>query len=101
MSFVAASPQADVLDQLFQGLKSRNAEVRAQAAFELQRYVRSLCGSWTYAYIAKASNTIPELSSDAVAKLWEELINKIFELVHSQSPAEKLGGILAIGASRH
>lgn len=39
MSSGVPSVQADVLDQLFQGLKSRNAEVRAQAAYELQRYV--------------------------------------------------------------
>ena len=49
----------------------------------------------------QVSNAIPELSSDGIAKLWEELIAKIFELVHSQTPVEKLGGILAIGASLH
>ncbi|KAH9940814.1 atypical/PIKK/FRAP protein kinase [Epithele typhae] len=81
MASVTTVVSADVIDQLFQGLKNKNAEIRSQAAYDLQRYI---------------SNLVPELSSDGTAKLWEELITKIFELVHSQSPVEKLGGILAI-----
>ncbi|KAI0793741.1 atypical/PIKK/FRAP protein kinase [Fomes fomentarius] len=81
MASIAPPAQVDALDQLFQGLKNKSSEVRAQAALELQHYI---------------SNTIPELSSDIAAKLWEEIINKIFDLVHSQSTVEKLGGILAI-----
>ena len=58
---------------------------------------------WCYylSDLTQVSNAIPELSSDGIAKLWEELIAKIFELVHSQTHVEKLGGILAIGASLH
>lgn len=40
-----------------------------------------------------------ELPSDAVAKLWDDSINKnLFELVHGKDSVEKLGGLLAIGA---
>jgi hypothetical protein len=40
------------------------------------------------------------MSSDAAAKLWEDSINKwLFDLVHSPHNHDKLGGILAIGAS--
>ncbi|KAI1796782.1 atypical/PIKK/FRAP protein kinase [Ganoderma leucocontextum] len=81
MASAAPSTQVDVLDQLFQGLRSKSSEVRQQSAIELQRYI---------------SNTIPELSSDAATKLWEETINKISGLIHSQTNIEKLGGILAI-----
>ncbi|KAI0832116.1 FAT-domain-containing protein [Trametes gibbosa] len=81
MATPAPASQVDVLDQLFLGLRSKSPEVQAQSALDLQRYI---------------SNTVPELSSDAAAKLWEEIINKIFDLVHSQTTADKLGGILAI-----
>ncbi|KAI0330947.1 FAT-domain-containing protein [Cubamyces sp. BRFM 1775] len=81
MASTAPSSQADVLDQLFLGLRNKSPDVQAQAALELQRYI---------------SNTIPELPSDSAAKLWDQIINKIFDLVHSQTTAEKLGGILAI-----
>ena len=39
MASTAPPTQVDVLDQLFQGLKSKSSEVRAQSALELQRYV--------------------------------------------------------------
>ncbi|KAI0332653.1 TOR kinase, partial [Cubamyces sp. BRFM 1775] len=81
MASIAPSSQSDVLDQLFLDLRNKSSEVQAQAALELQRYI---------------SNTIPELPSDSAAKLWDQIINKIFDLVHSQTTAEKLGGILAI-----
>ncbi|KZT69244.1 phosphatidylinositol 3-kinase [Daedalea quercina L-15889] len=74
--------QVDVLDQIFQGLRNKGHEVRLQSALDLQRYV---------------SNSAQDASSDASAKLWEETINRrLFDLVHSQSNVEKLGGILAI-----
>ncbi|EJF64386.1 atypical/PIKK/FRAP protein kinase [Dichomitus squalens LYAD-421 SS1] len=81
MASAAPSTQNDFLEDIFQGLRSKSPEVRAQSALDLQRYI---------------SSTIPELSSDAAAKLWEETINKISHLVHSQTLNEKLGGILAI-----
>jgi serine/threonine-protein kinase mTOR len=38
------------------------------------------------------------MPSDVASKLWDDDINKrLFELVHSQINAEKLGGITAIG----
>ena len=39
MASAVSSAQVDVLDQLFQGLRSKSSEVRAQSALELQRYV--------------------------------------------------------------
>ncbi|CCM00588.1 uncharacterized protein FIBRA_02624 [Fibroporia radiculosa] len=79
---MASTNSVDVLDQLFQGLRSKSTEVRLQAAIDLQRYV---------------SNSVHEASSDASAKLWEDTINRrLFDLVHSQNNVEKLGGILAI-----
>lgn len=45
------------------------------------------------------SNTVPAMASDAATKLWDDTINRrLFDLVHSQTNVEKLGGILAIGA---
>lgn len=98
MASTAPPTQFDVLDQLFQGLKNKSSDVRAQSALELQRYVRSYADILASSNPSQISNTIPELSSDTAAKLWEEIINKIFDLVHSQTASEKLGGILAIGA---
>lgn len=46
----------------------------------------------------QVSNAVPDMSSDVAAKLWEETVSKLSELVHSQTNVEKLGGILAIGA---
>ena len=43
---------------------------------------------------------MPDMASDAAAKQWDDNINRrLFDLVHSQATYEKLGGILAIGAS--
>ncbi|PCH36202.1 atypical/PIKK/FRAP protein kinase [Wolfiporia cocos MD-104 SS10] len=82
MASANASSQVDILDQIFQGLRNKSHEVRVQSAIDLQRYV---------------SNTVHEASSDAAAKLWEDKIyRRLFDLVHSQSNVEKLGGILAI-----
>lgn len=40
------------------------------------------------------------MSSDAAAKLWDDNINRrLFELTHSQNPAEAYGGLVAIGTS--
>ncbi|KAI0091642.1 phosphatidylinositol 3-kinase [Irpex rosettiformis] len=79
---MATASQADPLDLMFAGLKSKSAETRLASALELQQYV---------------SNTVPEVASDAAAKQWDDNINRrLFDLVHSQATYEKLGGILAI-----
>lgn len=50
------------------------------------------------ANVMQVSTTVAELPSDVASKLWDDDINKrLFELVHSQINAEKLGGITAIG----
>ena len=49
-------------------------------------------------YEEQVSNTVPAMASDAATKLWDDTINRrLFDLVHSQTNVEKLGGILAIG----
>ena len=46
------------------------------------------------------STAVAEMSSDAAAKLWDDNINRrLFELTHSQNPAEAYGGLVAIGMS--
>lgn len=48
--------------------------------------------------MAQVATTVAEMSSDAAAKLWDDNINRrLFELMHSNNNAEKLGGLLAIG----
>ncbi len=39
MASTAPLLQADVLDQIFNGLRNKSYEVRVQSAIELQRYV--------------------------------------------------------------
>ena len=44
------------------------------------------------------SSILPDLSSDMAAKLWaDSFVPELSKLIHSQSNAEKLGGLLAIG----
>jgi FKBP12-rapamycin complex-associated protein len=51
----------------------------------------------SYANVQVAT-TVAEMSSDAAAKLWDDTINRqLFDLIHSPSTVEKLGGLLAIG----
>ncbi|EIN09563.1 FAT-domain-containing protein [Punctularia strigosozonata HHB-11173 SS5] len=82
MATTSSTAQSDVLGAIFKSLRDKSPEVRLQAAIELQHYV---------------STTVAELPSDVASKLWDDDINKrLFELVHSQINAEKLGGITAI-----
>lgn len=51
--------------------------------------------------IQQVAMTVAEMPSDAVAKLWDDDINKrLFDLMHSQNNVDRLGGLLAIGASK-
>ncbi|KAI0653554.1 armadillo-type protein [Cubamyces menziesii] len=81
MASTTTSSPVDVLAHLFLGLRNKRPDVQAQASLEMQRYI---------------FNTLPELPSDSAAKLWDQIINEIFDLVHSQTTADKLGGILVI-----
>ncbi|KIM44660.1 hypothetical protein M413DRAFT_25110 [Hebeloma cylindrosporum] len=82
MASVAQSTQTERLNQIFNGLKNRNADIRLQSAEELRRFV---------------SMSIAEMSSDAASKLWDDNINRrLFELTHSQNVVEAFGGLLAI-----
>ncbi|KAI0316749.1 atypical/PIKK/FRAP protein kinase [Amylostereum chailletii] len=82
MATTSIVQQTDVLNAIFQGLKSKSHEARLQSALDLRRYV---------------STKVVEMSSDAAAKLWDDSINRrLFDLVHSPNSVEKLGGILAI-----
>ena len=48
----------------------------------------------------KVQTVTAEMSPDAVEKLWEELTKKhLGHLVHGSTSVEKLGAIVAIGAS--
>ncbi|EJD07323.1 atypical/PIKK/FRAP protein kinase [Fomitiporia mediterranea MF3/22] len=82
MSSPEVPAQLDPLDKIFAGLKNKNPEVRLQSAQELRKHVR---------------NVVVEMSSDAAAKLWEELTNKrLIPLAHGQTSSERLGAIVAI-----
>ncbi|KAF8966334.1 atypical/PIKK/FRAP protein kinase [Flammula alnicola] len=82
MASAAQSTQTERLNQIFSGLKNRNAETRLQSAEELRRFV---------------SMSIAEMSSDAASKLWDDNINRrLFELTHSQNVVDAFGGLLAI-----
>jgi FKBP12-rapamycin complex-associated protein len=51
--------------------------------------------------VQQVAMTVAEMPSDAVAKLWDDDINKrLFDLMHSQNNVDRLGGLLAIGASK-
>ncbi|KAH7926057.1 FAT-domain-containing protein [Leucogyrophana mollusca] len=82
MASATQSMHTDILGQIFQGLRNPDHEARLQAATELQRYVFT---------------TVAEIPPDAAAKLWDDDINKrLFDLMHSQSNVDRLGGLLAI-----
>ncbi|KDR80665.1 hypothetical protein GALMADRAFT_222261 [Galerina marginata CBS 339.88] len=82
MASVVQSNQTDRLNQIFNGLKNRNPDIRLQAAEDLRRFV---------------SMSVAEMSSDAASKLWDDNINRrLFELTHSQTLVEAFGGLLAI-----
>ena len=93
--------QNEILNQLFQGLKSKNPEMRQTSARDLRRYVRYLpelrgaCRTKT----SQVTAAIADMNSDSSTKLWDEHINRrLFDLIHSNNSTDKLGGILAIGA---
>ncbi|KIM49486.1 hypothetical protein M413DRAFT_21701 [Hebeloma cylindrosporum] len=82
MASVAQSTQTERLNQIFNGLKNRNADIRLQSAEDLRRFV---------------TMSMAEMSSDAASKLWDDNINRrLFELTHSQNVFEAFGGLLAI-----
>jgi len=102
MASTPHAPQNEVLNQIFQGLRSKNNDVRLQSAQELRRYVRSMFNILRGAILKllQISTNVVEMSSDAAAKLWEDNINRrLFDLMHSQNIADKFGGLLAIGVS--
>lgn len=77
------SSPSDVLDGLFRNLRSRHPEVREQAAVELRDYV--------------AAYTEDHPQDDPIKTLWNDLNQRIFELIHSNQSHEKRGAIVAIG----
>lgn len=79
------SSPSDVLDGLFRNLRSRHPEVREQAAVELRDYV--------------AAYTEDHPQDDPIKTLWNDLNQRIFELIHSNQSHEKRGAIVAIGES--
>ncbi|KAJ7189156.1 phosphatidylinositol 3-kinase [Mycena filopes] len=74
MATSSTAPASDVLTGIFAGLKNKNPDVRLQSAIELRRYV--------------AAN---EAGDDA-----DLISRRLFELIHSQSGTDNIGGLVAI-----
>lgn len=95
-----ATIHADNLGQIFQALRSQTHETRLQAAIDLRRYVCLVRLPVIALNAPQVVTTVVEMPSDAAVKLWDDDINKrLFDLMHSQNNAERLGGLLAIGMS--
>ncbi|KAJ6515088.1 phosphatidylinositol 3-kinase [Mycena vitilis] len=73
--------QNDPLEPIFRGLESKNADVRLQYAIDLRNYV---------------ATTVAEMSPDVAGKVWDNVNQGIFDLMHSQHTERKLGGLLAM-----
>lgn len=102
MTSTVQSAQADVLSQIFQGLKNKSHEVRLESSVNLRRYVNfSVISDVLEAHAhVQVATTVAEMTPDAAAKLWDDNINRrLFDLMHSQNTTENFGGLLAIGAS--
>jgi serine/threonine-protein kinase mTOR len=95
--------QLSQIDLIFQGLKNKNVEARLHSAEELRSYVNILVASllkYAILQLVQLSTAVAEMPPDAAAKLWDDNINRrLFELTHSQNPAEAYGGLVAIGTS--
>jgi hypothetical protein len=79
---------------------SRNEDIRLKSAKQLRAYVRlhffKLFATPTSC--SKVEAEARELSGENFSKIIHALNRKIFELVNSNEPHEKMGGIAAIGA---
>ncbi|KAF8216580.1 phosphatidylinositol 3-kinase [Mycena galopus ATCC 62051] len=73
--------QHDPLDTIFLGLGSKNQDERLKNAIDLRNYV---------------ATTVAEMSPDVAGKVWDNVNQGIFDLMHSQHTQKKLGGILAM-----
>ncbi|KAJ6518876.1 phosphatidylinositol 3-kinase [Mycena sanguinolenta] len=71
----------DPLETVFQGLASKNPDERLKHAIDLRNYV---------------ATTVAEMSPDVAGKVWDNVNQGIFDLMHSQHTEKKLGGILAM-----
>ncbi|KAF7309821.1 Serine/threonine-protein kinase TOR [Mycena indigotica] len=69
---------ADVLANIFAGLKNKNPDVRLQSAIDLRRYV--------------ASSTVG-MAGDGEG---ENISRRLFELIHSSNGIDNIGGLVAI-----
>ncbi|KAJ7247605.1 atypical/PIKK/FRAP protein kinase [Mycena haematopus] len=69
------------LDTIFYGLGSKNPDERLKHAIDLRNYV---------------ATTVAEMSPDIAGKVWDNVNQGIFDLMHSQHTEKKLGGILAM-----
>lgn len=70
------------MQQFVSRLKSRSPEIRQKAARELSLYVKS---------------ELREATPDEITSFLDEFNHQIYEMVSSNDPNEKKGGILAIG----
>ncbi|KAI0792169.1 FAT-domain-containing protein [Abortiporus biennis] len=83
MASMDMTVQSSVLDDIFKRLKTKEAGDRDKAQKDLERYV---------------ANAVPENSPDAVARILDETLKRLSDLMHSQFNHEKLGGIQAVDA---
>ncbi|KAJ7180725.1 phosphatidylinositol 3-kinase [Mycena filopes] len=73
--------QHDPLEPIFRGLQSKNPDTRLQHAIDLRNYVAS---------------TVAEMSPDVAGKVWDNVNQGIFDLMHSPHNERKLGGLIAM-----
>ncbi|KAJ7429881.1 phosphatidylinositol 3-kinase [Mycena galericulata] len=69
------------IETIFTGLGSKNADVRLRHAIDLRNYV---------------ATNVAEMSPDIAGKVWDNVNQGIFDLMHSQHTEKKLGGLLAM-----
>ncbi|ODV94288.1 hypothetical protein PACTADRAFT_4233 [Pachysolen tannophilus NRRL Y-2460] len=73
-----------VIEQIFNGLKSKNNSIRLKAARELKNHIISISRDFT--------------SSEQISRYNNDINKRIFELINSNLSNDKMGGIAAINA---
>ncbi|KIM48642.1 hypothetical protein M413DRAFT_21000 [Hebeloma cylindrosporum] len=99
MASAAQSTETERLNEIFNGLKNSNADIRLRSAEDLQRFASTIAILLLPQFMIcmQVSESMPEMSYDTASKLWDDNINRrLFELTHSQNVVEAFGGLLAI-----
>jgi FKBP12-rapamycin complex-associated protein len=91
--------QHDPLESIFRGLESKSHDVRLQHAIQLRNYVGLLVSVLYHTELSsQVATTVAEMSPDVAGKVWDNVNQAIFDLMHSQHNERKLGGLLAMSA---